>query len=277
MTSLSVDIGGIVIALAIEDALLAKMAERRYRPFLSPRVPALTLEIAPAPVDRHSPSDSPRVDRVGDRRYELSYGALSATLDLAQRRGRALCPDTIYVIDSLLRIALTLVALDHDALLLHSSSVCVPGGAIVCFGPSGVGKSTVARSVPPESVLCDEIILLRAMPDHVRVSGTPFHGDYPVYSSAQAPARRIVRLRQSEHERLTPLSPAHATQQLLSATLFFCADESLAQRLLDLAARIAQLSPIAILDFQRGTHVPTFLERFDTAPDAPASREAARR
>src|SRR6185437_13312749 len=98
--------------------------------------------------------------------------------------------------------------------------------ALVCFGPSGVGKTTVARSVASADVLCDEMILVRVdAEDRVTAAGTPFHGDLATCRPGILPVAALVRLRQSDSETLAPLSDAAAAHILLNAVLFFCRDE----------------------------------------------------
>src|SRR5262249_7499476 len=144
---------------------------------------------------------------------------------------------SIWVIDSLLRMSVGLMLVERGGLLVHGSGVRLPDGALVCFGPSGVGKTTVARSVAPGSVLCDEMIALVADGAGVRAHGTPFHGDYSVCAPLSAPLVALVRLVQGSEDVVEPLSTAHAAQALLGSTLFFCRDEALGDALLSTALR----------------------------------------
>jgi hypothetical protein len=269
-----VDIGGIRIGLEGLDPGLEVAVRARYGRFLSGGAPAITLSLFVADELAHAPPDVPRVERTGERRYSLDYGALSARLDFEAGRGDATVLSTVYLVDSLLRITTTLAALERDALLVHGSGVRVGDRALVCFGPSGVGKTTVARSVPREQVLCDEMILLSAAGDQVLASGTPFHGDLPHCRSETLPLLRLVRLVQGERDLLVPLSGAEATRALLGSTLFFCPDDALAERLLGLAERICN-GRTSRLTFQRETHVPSFvstnLRRHALAPGAHAA------
>jgi hypothetical protein len=225
------------------------------------------------PDTAHEPEDMPLVVRDG-RRFRIEYGTLTAELDLDQRRGWGNVQSWVYIADSLVRITMTLLALERDALLLHSSGVMLDGRVLVCFGPSGVGKTTVASSVPRAQVLCDEMMLLRTDGDRVLAHSTPFHGDLGFSRPGAGELHTLVRLHQGEREALTPLTTGAAARTLLNSVLFFCRDEALAERLLELAARVCIDKTVA-LTFTRETHVPTFIQhhrRYATAPGAKAAR-----
>lgn len=263
--NLTVDIGGLRIALDGLGPFEAESRERYRRFFVDGAGhPDLALTIETDPSRSQEPPDAPRVERRGEGRYAIEYGALTAEIDLVAGCGRARLASAIHRVDvdSLLRISTTLLALERDALVVHSSGVRVSRGgapwALVCFGPSGAGKTTVARSVDPSDVLCDEMILLRADGDRVTASGTPFHGELPVCGPGTLPVPALVQLRQGKTNTLARLSDARAAQALLGSVLFFCRDEAIAERMLGLALRICA-GRTYTLTFQRDTHVPTFV------------------
>jgi hypothetical protein len=275
MTRHTVAIGPLAFALdgpALADLGLSVAVRARYARFLVPDdaivvddrpVRTVRLELTLAPEGAPKPDDVPRLTRTGPRAFAVDYGALQAEIDLARGCGRATVLPTVYIVDSLLRIVTTLAALDEDALLVHGSGVWLPSTGrsqvLVSFGPSGVGKTTVARSVAPADVLCDELMLLAATPDgRVLASGTPFHGDLPIVAPGTGEAAALVRLRHGPPGAppvLTPLGAAASAKELLGSVLFFSRDEDLADRLLGLALRIATGRTYTLV-FPRETHVP---------------------
>jgi hypothetical protein len=255
------------------DAELLAAAYVRYGAFVVAEHEGPPLELAvtlyglePPPVE-----DVPaRVTRSGARRYQLEVGSLRGEVDLASGRGTATIASSVYVIDTLLRLVTTVAGLERGVLLLHSSGGWIGEGQerriLVCFGPSGVGKTTVARTLPPDDLLCDEMMLLEARPDgSVWAHGTPFHGEHPETRAGSGLVAALVRLVQSPSTQLRPLSVGQAARQLLGSTLFFSDDHEHAEALLSLALRIGP-GLTYTLEFTRDTHVPRLLHDQLTAP-----------
>jgi hypothetical protein len=253
-----IGVGGLAVGLDGLNRELAAHTQDRYAAFLIDRAPDLRVEVDTEREGPHRPGGPPDVVRKSERQFEISYGALEATLDLAAGVGRASFPSSIWMVDSLLRMSVGLMLAERGGLLLHGSGVQLADGVLVCFGPSGVGKTTVARSVAPETVLCDEMIALVPEGAGVRAHGTPFHGDYSICAPISGPVRALVRLVQGDDDVLHPLSTAQAAQALLGSTLFFCRDEALSEELLSTALRTCSRRTYR-LTFQRGTHVPSFI------------------
>ena len=278
---MTVEVAGVRITLAGLPPSLATAARVRYRSFLAiDDAPSLSIAVTRTAAAAHAPSGDPLVEHAGERRFFVRYGALTAELDLAAGRGHAELPDSVYVVDSLLRIAMSLLLVERRGLLVHGSSVQLDDGALVCFGPSGAGKTTVARSVPAEAVLCDELTALYHDGAKVVAAGTPFHGDLAICSPRVLPLRALCRLRQSDHEELTPLGSATAVRELLAATLFFCGDEELVAHLLDVAIAIVK-GRTTVLQFRLQTDVLQLVRNHlsdhtfssDPAPARPSDRE----
>ena len=274
----TIDIGGIRVGLSGLDAELTNAVHARYHRFLTDAAPDFVIEVRLAGCETHQPGEMPLVERRGERAYAIDYGALTAELDFASGRGTAIVLSTVYIVDSLLRITVTLLGLERGALLVHSSGVRVGDRVLVCFGPSGVGKTTVARSVDRAQVLCDEMMLLTVTGEGdaavVHAHGTPFHGDLAYCAPGTGELLALTRLVQGTHDELVRLSDGKAARTLLNSVLFFCRDEGLAERLLTLALRIC-VGRTYQLTFRRETHVPTFIDttlrRDPTAPRAQAA------
>jgi hypothetical protein len=255
---LNLDLAGVPVAVDGLDGGFARDAARRYHRFGSDAAPELRVRVRPA-VGDHRPEGTAVVTRSGADRYEMSFGAMRGTVDLQARTVEAELPDSVFVLDSLLRISMTLVLLPRRALLLHSCGVKHGDDALVCFGPSGAGKTTVAKMVRSADVLCDEIMALRVGVDgSVTAHGTPFQGELGICSPGRGPLAALCRLHQTQEPRLSPLSTAAAAREVLAATLFFCNEPDLAEQLLDLAATIC-IGRTFSLEFALTTHVPDFV------------------
>jgi len=109
------------------------------------------------------------------------------------------------------------------------------------------------------AVLCDEIVIVRATGDGVTVAGTPFHGDYPVYSATEARALELVRLR---HTTTTSARRCLGLGRrgIALATLFFCPDEELARAPPRCRARDHRARPrLTVLTSSEAPMSPPFL------------------
>lgn len=269
-----IEVGGLEVGLeGLGEELRAQVAAR-YALFLGEGVPRMRIAVRDGGSGEHRPLGAPEITRTGERAFHIVYGSLTAQLDLAAGTGEVNLPSSIWLVDSLLRMTVGLMLSERGGLLVHASGVRIGAGALVCFGPSGVGKTTVARSAAPADVLCDEMIALVPDGAGVRAFGTPFHGDYDVCAPLSAPLAALVRLVQGPADLLEPLSPARAAQALLNCTLFFCRDEAVVDALLSAAFAICTRGAYR-LTFKRGTHVPTFVSnRLGLAAAAPGAQAA---
>ena len=277
-----VEIASVRIALTGLSPPLVAAARARYRLFLTETegAPALSIAVTPSGRGPHAPDGDPAVERLGERRFSVRYGALAAELDLGAGHGHAELPESVHVVDSLLRIAMSLLLLERGGLLVHGSSVELDDAALVCFGPSGAGKTTIARSVAAEAVLCDELTAIYRDGARIIAAGTPFHGDLPTCSPRALPLGALCRLRQSDGERLVALSAAAAVRELLASTLFFCRDEALVMQLVEVAAAVVK-DRTSVLQFRLDSDVLRLvrqhLEQHALPPDPQTARTAPRR
>ncbi len=278
MSELQIAVAGVTVALRGLPPSLREPARARYGRFFADGPPALTIDVEPASLAAHAPDDAAHVEALGGGRFAVRYGALAAELALDEGVGRARVPESVHVVDSLLRITLTLLLGARDGLMLHASGVVDGERAYVFFGRSGAGKTTVARAVPPGDVLCDELVAVRLVDGAAWAFGTPFHGELPLTSPRGLPLGALVELRQAPLERVTAQSPAAGTRALLSATLFFCQAPALVERALDLCSRLSAagvyvLQFLASSDARRLVRQHLAVDPHDAAPP-PAGPDA---
>jgi len=172
------------LCIAIGDLAIA-ISGLRPRPAArgagAPALRPVSLECGPAGRDaarasrskdaRTRRTPSPKCSETGEgSRCATVRSTRSSTSKRAAARRHS--PPSVHVVDSLLRIAVSHLALERSAILVHACGVrarsAILGatapkqgtGALVFFGPSGSGKTTIARSVAADDVMCDEMILL---------------------------------------------------------------------------------------------------------------------
>jgi hypothetical protein len=113
------------------------------------------------------------------------------------------------------------VLADRQGCMFHSSGVVLDGRGFLFVGHSGAGKSTMVKMLMDKAeILCDERIVVRKGQDGFRIHGTWTHGEIPIFSSASAPLKAILFLKQSRENRVTPVHDKAQAIARLSACAF---------------------------------------------------------
>ena len=110
---------------------------------------------------------------------------------------------------------------DRNAVLLHSAGVILNGQGLLFVRHSEAGKSTTVTMLKGHAeILCDDRnVVRRSGTMGWRVHGTWSHGDVPDVSSASAPFRALLFLRQDTRNELVPLTDRKEIWKRLLATL----------------------------------------------------------
>lgn len=220
-------IGCLPLRLSMTDGPLLSAASIRYAAFAASHTRPFTISL-----DEGVSSDGGPAEFT----YELEGAALHAGGGRCSFAGVR----NEYALDSLLRIQLSCMLLQHGGFLLHAASVVRNNRAYVFTGRSGAGKSTVASLASPGSVLTDEISLLRFADGGWRAYGTPFWGEFRAAGcNVSAPVAGVFHLAQAAENCVTPLRPAEFLRALLPNVLFFSTDPGANKRLLDIVGRAA--------------------------------------
>lgn len=250
-TRVVVDVGDVPVALETTDTSLATLLERRFRRFLKPSVaPAFQFDITVVP-NALADEDADLEVRAEDGLWQLRRGDFFATWDPDRGRGSIRQTLNPYAADTVLRIVHTLLLSKERGFLLHASSAIRNGRAFLFTGPSGSGKTTIVRSAPHDVVvLTDEISYVRWTDQGYVAFGTPFAGEWAdVGEPVSAPLAALYRLDWASENSRQPLDRADAVRTLMRNILFFAADPSLTERLLDTACDVAAAVPAFRLAF----------------------------
>ncbi len=231
----TVEVGGIAVALRTSNQSLVRLLEQRFRRFLNPAAePAFQFDITVIP-QREYDEDADLTVEARDGTWVMRRGDFQARWNLADRNGHIRQTLNAYAIDSILRIVHTLVLSMEGGFLLHASSAIRDGRAYVFTGPSGAGKSTIVGLAPPGvTVLTDEI-------SYVELSdaGEP----------ASAPVAALFRLGRGADNHHAPLDSAQTVKTLMRNILFFADDRRLVGHVLDAACDFASRVPAYTLQF----------------------------
>jgi hypothetical protein len=248
--ALTVEIGGVPISLKGGDPQFCELIEQRYADFINPEAePQFEFEFelgAPA-----TPSDEDaHVFRSGSVWF-LRRGDFRATWDPGLRRGRVRQSANPYSLDSVLRIAHSLVLADEGGFLVHASSAIRNGRAFLFSGVSGAGKTTMARLAPPDvKVLTDEISYVRRCDNGYRAYGTPFAGELArPGENLSAPIDTFFLLEKGPENRIERVTQNDAIRALMRHILFFAHDRELVRNVFDAAMQFLETVNVAKLVF----------------------------
>jgi hypothetical protein len=213
--------------------------------------------VASPPSDHIVLAPSPRLNR-GDLSI-IPQKQFLLLVDHATGRGHALIKgqDTDEYVISLMKAlqgAVSLVAPDYGALMLHASSLAIDGWGYLFVGASGAGKSTIASTAGAQSVLSDDGSWCCRTDGGFSLFPTPFSQlDPDPKAGGSAPLKRILFLEKGTEDRIADLSPGRAMVMLLSNHIHFLRfmGRGPALTAFGLAGEICRRHPVSTLVFTR--------------------------
>lgn len=167
------------------------------------------------------------------------------------KSGNILQENNAYSLDAALRILHTLMLAESGGFLLHAASAIRNGKAFLFFGPSGAGKTTIARTAPSDTkLLTDEISYVRQRDSKYFAYGTPFAGDLgEPGQNLCAPVAGVFHLVKAPRNSLACMKLADAVRRLLENVLFFAEDPHLVKSVFESACDLASQVPAYRLEF----------------------------
>lgn len=200
----------------------------------------------PVRIFRAAPSDFRSFDRAGremtiDRAYDPRSVRLAGWHFMARLDWRPGLAGTVWtslsegvelqgVFENFLRVLVAYRLLETGGALVHSAGVVEEGRAHLFLGPSGAGKTTLARLArnAGRAVLSDDMnaVVTPSGSRGFRVDRLPFAGDLgqTAESGGNHPLAGLFRLEKGPEVRLEGLSAARALATLLACCPFVNAD-----------------------------------------------------
>jgi hypothetical protein len=249
---ISIEIGGMPIAVRTNDAVFRRLVENRYAGFMG-NSPGPHFEFD---IDLYEPSESSPADeglevKIEAGEWVLKRGDFRARWNPDTSRGYIRQSCSPYAIDCVLRIVHSLILAKQGGFLVHSSSAIRNGKAFLFSGVSGAGKTTISRLAPPDAtLLTDEISYVRREGNRYLAYGTPFAGELArPGENCSGPLSALFLLEKGLQNSIEPISPTEAIQRLMRNILFFADDAELVKLVFQSACEFASLVPIHRLVF----------------------------
>ncbi len=157
-------------------------------------------------------------------------------------------------LEAIIRIAASLVLPHRDALILHSSSVEGPDGALVFSGVSGAGKSTISAMLAEHCnalKLADELLLLVKEEDVWNVLVSPFNGIEGLPHGTTRPLASLNFLVQAPEHRRSEITAPQAMNELCRHVVTYARAPSTSAKVLELVADIVTAVPSYELEFAK--------------------------
>lgn len=147
--------------------------------------------------------------------------------------------------------------------VMHGSAQVVDGGAIICTGPSGRGKSTISRLFDTcgVSVLTDERPLLRADGAGFRVYGSPWPSSGGFVRNDSAPLRKIYFIEHGANHEIVSVTRREAVLRLLDVAMVPWMDAAFFDPIIGTLERLLADVPHAVLRFRPEASVVDFVRR----------------
>jgi hypothetical protein len=250
--AVSIEIGGMAIALRTPHALLRGLIKDRYAGFVgNSSSPHFEFDIDLYEPSESTPADSELEVKIEAGEWLLRRGDFRARWHPDTRHGYIRQSYSPYAIDCVLRIVHSLILAKQGGFLVHAASAICGGKAFLFSGVSGAGKTTIARLAPRDAtVLTDEISYVRRAGNRYLAYGTPFAGELArVGENQSAPLSALFLLEKGLQNKIEPIAPTQAVQRLLRNILFFADDAELVKLVFQSACEFASLVPIHRLVF----------------------------
>jgi hypothetical protein len=248
-------VGGVTYDATKSDEHTRRLVTAHWPEFMTSarqggRVVRLDAHADPSLLEREAPHGDVSVRRAG-RSWQIERLDYLAELDPERGEARVRHGGEIPFLSSCLRVLTSLVLAEREGLLLHASSVHADRGVIVFPGPSGTGKTTIARLGAPRGVLSDEVTAIAVENGSVHAHPTPFWGDMRRKTAAgSGPVAEIVFVRSGEPTERRRLSSAEAMFRLAPNVLGFPEDDAHQRALIDTASAVVRLVPAFELTFR---------------------------
>jgi hypothetical protein len=250
--SVSIEIGGIAVALRTQCSHFRRMIEDRYAGFVGNSAsPQVEFDIDLYDSSEPVPADDQLEVKIGAGEWLLKRGDFRAHWNPETTRGYIRQSSNPYAIDSVLRIVHSLILAREGGFLVHAASAIRNGKSFIFSGVSGAGKTTISRLAPTDvTLLTDEVSFVRREGFQYFACGTPFAGELARVGANQSAALGgLFFLEKGPHNSIESIPPTEAIQRLMRNILFFAHDPELVKLVFQSVCEFASMVPMHRLTF----------------------------
>ena len=157
-------------------------------------------------------------------------------------------------LEAIIRIAASLALPHRDTLILHSSSVVGPEGALVFSGVSGAGKSTISTMLAEHCgalKLADELLFVSKSGGEWRVEVAPFKGSEGLPHGESRELASLNFLAQAPKHHRKRIAPTIAMNELCRHVVTYARAPKTSTKILSLVADLVSSVPCYELEFSK--------------------------
>jgi len=260
LTEFNIRIGTLGVTVCSAGGDLFDQAVKKYEEFLYPE--KFRTEVVIHDLDKVKEADAVK-QSFEEYRDLVTYAEGSVfyvyrwdfygIIDLQQLSGKFIYfyGETFMSYESIIRIFYSILTVVNQGFLMHSSSLIHKGKGYLFFGVSGSGKSTVVKLSESDTCLSDELSMIIKVEGNYIVSGTPFHGELPIYTNRQAELRNLFILKKSPDDFFRKLGDVEAYTSIMRNILFFCDDWGLKQLIFNTTIDLVKHTGVYEMNFTK--------------------------
>jgi len=216
---LRIEVANHIIGLNIEETFQAPFI-KNYAVFLSAGLPEISLDVELSPDVPLLDGSEPRLE-FHDKLITVISEYLIGSLDLQTKSGKIKINPAYFLhsLGTFLRNIFTLLAvLEDNGIVLHAVGIVRDEEVYIFIGPSGAGKTTVAKLSEGKVILSDDLVLMKKIDNEFMVFPTPDWGDKQIGPRENKPYRinSMFRLIKDKMVYLEEFSPAHALADIFT-------------------------------------------------------------
>jgi len=247
----NLEIGNVRVGFSCFDKNFMQMIRKNYDPYIytGRKSPHAAVQIIPS-----AGFPGKLTVKTSRKRWEIFRRDFHSVTLVKTSNTSLECALNKFSFDSWLRVFVTLYGLDKNALLIHSSGLCLYGSGYIFPGRSGAGKSTITGILGKKNALSDEIVMLTSEGPRMLASSTPFWGELKMGAHKKRTCRPkgLYFIKHGSKLSAEKISRADALKKLLATVLFFSKENIKVSKMLSLCALACGKIPAYTLAFPLG-------------------------